>query len=220
MKTDMQLQRDAIEELAWQPNVRESEIGVAARNGVVTLSGFVDSYAQKYAAARAVERVHGVRAVADELTVRIPQASRRSDTEIAHAAVSALKWDVEVPDQRVKVLVDDGWISLDGTVDWQFQRLAAEQALRYLTGVKGVINRITVQQPKVSAYEVNQRIEEALKRSAALDADRISIEAKNGKVVLRGTVRSWAERADAERAAWAAPGVSEVDDEIAVAFQP
>ena len=218
MKTDMQLQRDVIEELAWQPNVREAEIGVAVKNGVVTLSGFVDSYAQKYAAARAAERVHGVRAVADDLSVKLPKSFVRSDTDIAHAAVSALKWDVEVPDTRVQVLVDDGWVSLDGAVDWQFQRTAAEKAVRYLTGVKGVINRITVQQPKVSAYEVNQRIEDALRRSATTEADRISVEAKDGKVVLRGTVRSWAEREDAERAAWAAPGVCEVDDEIAVAF--
>jgi osmotically-inducible protein OsmY len=218
MKTDMQLQRDVIEELAWQPNIREAEIGVAVKNGVATLSGFVDSYAQKYAAARTVERVHGVRAVADELTVKLPKPLMRSDTDIAHAAVAALKWDVEVPDERIQVLVDDGWVSLDGAVDWQFQRTATEKAIQYLTGVKGVINRISVQQPKVSAYEVNQRIETALKRSAAVDADRITVEAKDGKVVLRGTVRSWAEREDAERAAWAAPGVSEVDDEIAVAF--
>ncbi len=218
MKTDMQLQRDVIEELAWQPNIREAEIAVGARNGVVTLSGYVDSYAQKYAAARAVEAVRGVRAVADDLQVRLPQAFVRSDTEIAHAAVSALKWDVEVPDARLKVLVDDGWVSLDGAVDWQFQRTGAETAVRHLAGVKGVINRITVQQPKVSAYEVNQRIEKALKRSAALDADKITIEAKDGRVVLRGTVRSWTEREDAERAAWAAPGVTEVDDELAVAF--
>lgn len=218
MKTDMQLQRDVIEELAWQPNIREAEVAVGAKNGVVTLSGFVDSYAQKYAAARAVEAVRGVRAVADDLKVRLPQAFVRSDTEVAHAAVSALKWDVEVPDDRIKVLVDDGWISLDGAVDWQFQRTSAENAVRHLAGVKGVINRIMVQQPKVSAYEVNQRIEDALKRSAALDADKITIEARDGRVVLRGTVRSWAEREDAERAAWAAPGVTEVDDELAVAF--
>jgi len=216
MKTDMQLQRDVIEELAWQPNVREAEIGVACKNGVVTLSGFVDSYAQKYAAGRAAEHVIGVRAVADDLQVKLPRAFVRSDTDIAHAAVTALKWDVEVPDSRIQVLVDDGWVSLDGAVDWQFQRSATEKAVRYLTGVKGVINRISVQQPKVSAYEVNQRIEQALKRSAAVDADRITVDAKNGKVVLRGTVRSWAEREDAERAAWAAPGVSEVNDEIAV----
>jgi osmotically-inducible protein OsmY len=218
MKTDMQLQRDVIEELAWQPNVREAEIGVAVKNGVVTLSGFVDTYAQKYAAARAAERIHGVRAVADDLSVKLPKSFVRSDTDVAHAAVSALKWDVEVPDNRIQVLVDDGWVSLDGGVDWQFQRSAAEKAVRYLTGVKGVINRIVVNQPKVSAYEVNKRIEEALKRSAAFEADRISVDAKDGKVTLRGTVRSWAEREDAERAAWAAPGVSEVDDEIAVAF--
>ncbi|MGH7668570.1 MAG: BON domain-containing protein [Gemmatimonadaceae bacterium] len=218
MKTDMQLQRDVSEEIAWQPNVREAEIGVAVRNGVVTLSGFVDSYAQKYAATRAAERVHGVRAVADGLSVKLPKSLVRSDTDIAQAAVSALRWAVEVPDTRVQVLVDDGWVSLDGALDWQFQRTATEKAVRFLTGVKGVINRISVQQPNVSAYEVNQRIGQALRRSADTEADRISVEAKNGKVVLRGTVRSWAEREDAERAAWAAPGVCEVDDEIAVAF--
>ncbi|HVA57772.1 MAG: BON domain-containing protein [Gemmatimonadaceae bacterium] len=218
MKTDMQLQRDVIEEMAWQPNISDAEIAVGAKNGVVTLSGFVNTYAQKYGAVRAAEKVRGVHAVADDLKVRLPQSLMRSDTDIAHAAVSALKWDVEVPDTRIKALVDDGWVSLDGTVDWQFQRLAAERAVRHLSGVKGVINRITVQQPKVSAYEVNLRIQEALKRSAAVDADKISIEAKDGKVVLRGTVRSWSEREDAERAAWAAPGVTEVDDEIAVAF--
>ncbi len=218
MKTDMQLQRDVIEEMAWQPNVSDAEIGVGARNGVVTLSGFVNTYAQKYAAVRAAEKVRGVHAVADDLKVRLPQALMRSDTDVAHAAVAALTWDVEVPDERIKALVDDGWVSLDGAVDWQFQRLAAERAVRHLSGVKGVINRITVQQPKVSAYEVNQRIQDALKRSAAVDADKISIEATDGKVVLRGTVRSWSEREDAERAAWAAPGVTEVDDEIAVAF--
>lgn len=218
MQTDMQLQRDVIEELAWQPNVRDAEIAVGAKNGVATLSGFVSSYAQKYAAVRAAEAVRGVRAVADDLKVRLPQSLVRSDTDIAHAAVSALKWDVEVPDERIKVLVDDGWVSLDGSVDWQFQRTAAESAMRRLAGVKGVIDRISVQQPRASAYEVNQHIQEALKRSAALDAGKISIEARDGKVVLRGTVRSWAEREDAERAAWASPGVTEVDDEIAVAF--
>ncbi len=218
MKTDMQLQRDVIEEMAWQPNISDAEIAVGAKNGVVTLSGFVNTYAQKFAAVRSAEKVRGVHAVADDLKVRLPNALMRSDTDIAHAAVSALKWDVEVPDSRIKVLVDDGWVSLDGAVDWQFQRLAAERAVRHLSGVKGVIDRVTVQQPKVSAYEVNQRIQDALKRSAALDADKISVEAKDGKVVLRGTVRSWSEREDAERAAWASPGVTEVDDEIAVAF--
>jgi osmotically-inducible protein OsmY len=218
VKTDMQLQRDVIEEMAWQPNISDAEIAVGAKNGVATLSGFVNTYAQKYAAVRAAEKVRGVHAVADDLKVRLPNALVRSDTDVAHAAVSALKWDVEVPDSQIKVLVDDGWVSLDGTVDWQFQRLAAERAVRHLSGVKGVIDRIIVQQPKVSAFEVNQHIHDAIKRSAALDADKISVEAKDGKVVLRGTVRSWSEREDAERAAWSSPGVTEVDDEIAVAF--
>ncbi|HVZ77103.1 MAG TPA: BON domain-containing protein [Gemmatimonadaceae bacterium] len=218
MKTDSQLQHDVQEELKWTPSIREAEIGVAVKDGVVTLTGYLDSYAAKCTAVHAAEHVYGVRAVADELQVKLPTSSQRTDTEIAHAAVNALRWDVEVPDVRVKVTVDNGWITLDGAVDWQFQKSASESAVRYLVGVKGVINRVDVRQPKVSAYEVSQKIREALRRSATVDADRISVEASEGTVKLRGTVRSWAERSDAERAAWAAPGVHSVEDEITVAF--
>jgi osmotically-inducible protein OsmY len=216
MKTDTQIQRDVLDELKWQPQIRDAEIGVAAKDGVVTLTGFVDSFAQKFEAERAAERVCGVRAIADDLKVKLPHTSQRSDTEIAHAALTALKWNIQVPDDQLKVKVEDGWVTLDGHVDLRYQRAAAEDAVRYLIGVKGVINSVVVRQPRPSAFEVSQKIKEALKRSATVDADRISVESKDGRVILRGTVRSWAERYDAESAAWAAPGVATVEDQIAV----
>ena len=216
MKTDMQLQRDVLEELKWLPNVLETEIGVSAKGGVVTLTGTVQSYGQKFAAERAVERVSGVRAIADDLKVSLPHARERTDTDIAHAALNALRWNTEVPAMRIQVIVRDGILTLDGETDWQFQRTAAEEAVRFLSGVKGVINRVIVKQPRVSPAEVSRKIEEALKRNATLDAQQIVVEAEGGKVTLRGTVRSWAEREDAENVAWSAPGVTTVDDRILV----
>ena len=216
MITDTQLQKDILEELKFQPNIREAEIGVAVKGGVVTLTGFVDSFAQKLAAERAAENVNGVRAVAEELKVKLPSAFQRTDTEIAHAAVNALKWNVEVPDTRIKVRVEGGWVTLEGDVDWKFQKSSAEESVRHLTGVKGLGNLLIVNQPRASAYDVSQNIQSAFKRSATIDSQKISVEAKDGRVVLRGTVRSWAERQDAENAAWAAPGVATVDDRIAV----
>ena len=217
MKTDSQLQRDVFEELRWDPRIREAEISIAVKDGVVTLSGFVDSYAQRNAAERAVERINGVKAVAEELQVRIPGSLHRSDTDIAHHAVAALEWDVEVPDDKIRVKVDNGRITLEGEADWQYQRLAAERAVRYLTGVKGVTNQIRIA-PRVSSYDVSQRIKDALRRSAESDAQKIEVEAKDGRVTLRGSVHSWADRAEAERAAWGAQGVTEVDDRITVGF--
>lgn len=214
-KSDAVLQKDVMEELVWDPSVGRHEIGVACSNGVVTLGGQVDSFAKKDAAMRAAERVSGVRAIADELIVRVPSALGRSDVDIAHAVAQALEWDVQVPDGKVKARVDKGWVWLDGEVDWEFQRGAAERAVRYLTGVTGVSNRIHIR--KLSfAPDVKQRIEGALKRVAAVDAARINVEAHDGKVVLRGKVHSWSARTDAERAAWSAPGVSAVEDEITV----
>jgi osmotically-inducible protein OsmY len=215
MKSDMQLHKDVVDELRWDPRVKEAEIAISAKGGVVTLAGSVETYAQKYAAERAVERVTGVRAVADDLRVRIIDSLQRSDTDIAHAAINALAWDIEVPDDRITVKVDAGWVTLKGDVDWNYQRTAAERAVRYLTGVKGITNVIGVK-PAVSATEVKSKIEAALKRNAELDAKLITVEAHEGKVTLKGSVRSWAERSDAERAAWAAPGVTQVDDRIVV----
>lgn len=215
MKSDMQLHKDIVEELRWDPRVNEAEIAVGVKGGVVTLTGAVETYAQKYAADRVVERVAGVRAIAENLHVRVPGTLVKSDTEIAHSAINALTWDIEVPQDQVKVTVAGGWITLKGEVAWNYQKTAAERAVRYLTGVKGISNLIEVK-PKASAAEVKTKIEAALKRTAEIDAKAITVEAKDGKVILKGRVRSWTERNDAERAAWAAPGVKEVDDQLSV----
>ncbi len=215
MKTDYQLKHDVEAELSWDPRITEPEIGVAVRDGVVTLSGFVKSYAQRIAAEHAAERVSGVRALAEELRVKLPGTVDLSDTDIAHRALSALEWDIEVPDSRIKLRVDKGWIVLEGEVGWQFERVAAERAVRYLSGVKGVTNQIHIAS-HVSTYDVSKRIKDALQRSADSDAASIEVEANAGRVTLRGIVHSWAERADAERAAWGAVGVTNVDDRLTV----
>jgi osmotically-inducible protein OsmY len=216
MKTDSQLQRDVIDELKWDPRVREAEIGVAAKDGVVTLTGFVDSYAQRTCAERAVERVGGVRVIAEELKVRLPGAFQRTDTDVAHAVANALRWDIEVPDDRIKARVENGWVWLEGEVEWQYQRMAAERAVRYLTGVKGLTNLVRIK-PRTSTYDVAKHIKQALHRSAEADAKGIEVETSGGRVTLKGTVRSFSERQDAERAAWATDGVTAVDDRLIIA---
>lgn len=213
MKSDIELHRDIVAELNWAPNLHDAEIGVAVKGGVVTLSGNVASYSQKYAAEHLVERLGGVRAVAEDLHVKLPGDKERSDTEIAHAALEALKWDTEVPEERLTIRVEDGFIVLQGKVDWYYQKTAAERAVRFLTGVKGVLNQMIIA-PRVVASEVKAKIETALKRHAELDAKRIVVDATGGRVTLRGSVRSWTERKDVENAAWAAPGVKEVADEL------
>lgn len=215
MKTDMELQKDVVDELRWEPRIKSDEIGVAVHDGVVTLTGNVADYAQRRLAAKAVERVAGVRAVAQELTVKVPSAYKRSDTDLARQVVNALAWDIEVPDQKITAKVDDGWVTLDGEVEWQFQRNAAERAVRYLTGIKGVTNLIRLK-VHATTYDVAAHIKAALHRSAEADARKIQVSAADGKVTLTGTVRSWPERADAERAAWSAAGVTSVDDRLSV----
>ena len=215
MRTDMELQKDVMEELKWEPRLVEDEIGVAVKEGVITLTGFVPDYAQRRIAARAAERVAGVKAVAQELVVKVPDAFRRSDTELAHQVVNALAWDIEVPTEKIKAKVEDGWVTLEGEVQWQYQRNAAERAVRYLGGIKGVSNLVTIA-PLASPYDVALRIKAALHRTADVEAKRVHVSATDGKVVLTGTVRSWPERADIERAAWSASGVQTVDDRLAV----
>jgi osmotically-inducible protein OsmY len=215
IKSDSQLQRDVIEELRWDPSVGRLEIGVACKDGVVTLSGNVDSVSRKFSIVRAAERVGGVNAVADDLKVVLPAGHERSDTDIAHAVVQGLRWDVDVPDEAIQARVDNGWVWLEGEVEWQYQRSAAERAVRFLTGVKGVTNLVTIKR-RASAPDVKQRIETAIRRHAEQDARNITVEAVDGQVTLRGTVRSWAERSDAESAAWSAPGVSKVVDQMTI----
>lgn len=214
-RTDEQLRQDVVAELRWDPSIRDEEIAVTVKDGVATLGGTVDSYPQKRAAERAAERVSGVRAVAEGIKVKPPSAWARSDTEIAHAAADVVRWDVDVPKDKVKVKVENGWITLEGNVEWKYQRDAAERAVQHLMGVKGVVNLLTIQ-PRASTFDVSKRIKDALRRQAELDADKIDVEAHDGVVTLKGTVSSWAERMEAESAAWGAEGVTRVEDELKV----
>jgi osmotically-inducible protein OsmY len=215
MKTDSELQRDVQDELTWEPSVDAAEIGVSVENGVVILNGTVKSLTQKWTAERIAQRVEGVRAVTDELVVKLAGDSQHTDADIAQATVNVLNWNTSVPSNRVKVLVENGWITLQGSVEYHFQKMAAEHVVRNLKGVKGVSNLIAVN-PRVSAGDVKNKIEKALERAAQVDARKISVEATDGKVILRGNVRTWAEREEAERAAWAAPGVSNVQNDIRI----
>lgn len=216
MKTDTQLQKDILEELRWDPRITEREIGIAVKDGVVTLTGSVPSFAERYAAEVIVEGIKGVKALANELVVTLPGASKRSDTDIAHKVVDALKWDVNVPNDRVKARVSDGWVTLEGELEWAFQREAAFRTVRYLTGVRGVTNAIKITPAFASTYEVAQKIKDALRRRAEQQAERIQVSTRDHVVTLSGSVPSFAERKTAEAAAWSAPGVSEVKDDLVV----
>ena len=220
MKSAKDLQRDVLDELEWEPSLHSEDIGVTATDGgVVTLTGFVKSYSEKERAERVAKRVAGVLALANDLRVTLPSAHARTDTEIAQTVLGALKWNVSVPEEHITVTVKDGWVELDGAVDWQFQRKAAAGAVFPLVGVRGLTNRISVRPSSASPSEVHAKIEAALRRNAELDAEHIVVQSKGGKVVLKGTVRSWPEREEAEAAAWAAAGVTEVDNQIRIEYR-
>jgi osmotically-inducible protein OsmY len=217
MKTDKQLQCDLLDELQYEPSVDASKIGVIVQNGIVSLSGTVASYAETYRAIHAAERVAGVKAVTNGIKVELPSMHQRDDADIAQAVVNALKWHVWVPHDAIKVKVEQGWVTLEGTVDAKFRLLSADDAVRYLTGVKGLTNLITVSHPAINSSEVKTKIENALRRATELEAKHINVEVNGSKVILRGHVRSWAERSNAESAAWAAPGVGQVEDHLTIA---
>jgi osmotically-inducible protein OsmY len=219
MNADRQLQRAVLDELQWEPSVDATEIAVTAKDGVVVLSGYVPVYAQKFVAEAAVKRVHGVKAIANDIEVRLAGSDQRTDADIATAVVNALKWDVAVPDEPIQVTVRDGWITLGGVVDWQYQKEAASRAARHLIGARGVTNSILVKPragPKRESTAIEARIRDAFLRSAVLDSKKIRAETRDGTVILRGEVHSHMERDDAERVAWTAPGVTKVDNCITI----
>ena len=215
-KHDIDLRNDVLEELEWDPSIDARTIGVAVEDGIIALIGHVASYAAKTNAERIVKRVHGVVGVANDLEVKLLSSLERDDVDIARSTVNALEWNVSVPKDRIKVSVTKGWVTLDGNVEWYYQKRAAEDAVMVLAGVRGVINNITVTTRQVRVDDVKGKIEAALKRNAEIDAKKITVQATDGKVTLTGTVRSWAERQDAVSAAWSAPGVLNVVDQIRI----
>lgn len=215
MKSDQEIQQDVMDELRWQPQLAAANIGVAVKNGIVTLSGMVDSYTQKLAAENAVRRVFGVKAIAEDMQIGVSPYYKKTDAEIAESVVSALKWHASVPDEKIKAKVEDGIVTLEGTVEWDFQRMAARNTVSGLLGVRSVINLMKLA-PKLSAGDINKKISAALHRSATVDSQKVKVEVSGSKIILRGMVRSHAEKEDAESAAWCAPGVSTVESYLVV----
>jgi len=212
-RTDEEIPRDVHSELKWDARIQPNEIGVSVKGGVVTLTGWVDSYLKKWTAEDVSHRVNGVKAVANDLEIKL--ATERTDADIAAAAIHAIEWDAFVPSDKVQVTVSKGWITLRGEVEWQYQKEDAERVVRRLAGVKGVTNLITVK-PRTTASDLKRKIEDALVRNAEIDADRITVEVQGSKAILKGIVKSWAEKEEAERVAWSAPGILSVDNRLTI----
>jgi osmotically-inducible protein OsmY len=216
MKSDSEIERDVKEELKWEPGLLDvSDIAVSVKKGVVTLAGFARSYTDKYEAEAAAKRVAGVAGVANDIEVRMPSVDERPDPEIARDAVAAIKSQLPVSWEHIKVIVKNGWVNLEGQVEWQYQRSTAEHAARRIKGIKGVSNLIQLR-PRAEPSEIKRKIQEAFRRNAEVDANRIIVETNGSEVTLKGTVRSWIEREEAERTAWSAPGVTKVEDRVIV----
>lgn len=210
------LQKQVMDELAWDPSIIDTHIGVAANNGIITLTGYVSSYPEKNNAVRAAKRVKGVTAVVDELDVTLPGTALRNDLDIAESALASLRFHSAVPHERLQLTVKDGYITLEGNVDWQYQRTAAENSVKFQIGVKGVNNLIAVKSSSVSASNIKSKIQSALVRNAQIDANHITVETHDGEAILGGSVRSLAEKEQAEKAAWSAPGINRVENNVRV----
>lgn len=214
-RANRDLRTRVLDELDWEPSLDSADIGVAVKEGIVTLTGHLPSYAQKRTAERTVLRLAGVKGVANDLDVRLPSEHRRSDAELARAVVEVLDHNVQVPADTVKVKVDDGWVTLEGVVNWDYQRRRAERATRFLRGVKGITNLLRVKE-RPTPGDLRQRIKRALERRIDEEAERVSVSVEGDRVVLTGTVASWTDRDDIEDAVWAAPGISEVENNLTV----
>ena len=216
-RTDEEIQTDVLEELKWDTHVQPNEIGVVVKDGIVTLTGWVDSYLKKTAAQEDAHRVSGVKAVANDIEVRLPGFAERTDPDLARAALNALKWDAGIPTDKIEITVSHSWVTLKGEVNYYFQKRDAERAIERLSGVRGVSNLLTVK-PQPAPQDLKSQIQKALVRNAQTDASRITVEVQGSKVILRGTVSSYAEKKAAEESACSAPGVTEVDNRIIVSL--
>jgi osmotically-inducible protein OsmY len=218
MRTDEELQHDVMAELKWDPQLNDvyTQIGVSVKDGVVTLSGLVDTYSKKMAAERAAQNVHGVKVVATDVEVKVRNLKARTDTEIAEAVRNALQWNSAVDEDKIKVKVDNGWVYLAGQVDWEFQKISAQNNVENLLAVRGVTNNLTIKSKAIVLKDIKDKITKAFQRNATIDASSIKLETAGNKVILHGTVRSWLEKEEAERIAWSCPEVQSIDNQITI----